>query len=173
MGYRAPFVFALCLGTLHLLPFQRVLTLSYPVFVDLVLRLVLIEKHTALRWIKAGVDIPGFEAPGYTPASKSPLEESQLKVDKALLEVDFVSQDAGPPSVWKALLHMVTAPRPVTLFVLTGLQGFILGGLLDTGVGWRAANDVRKLTTCSSSQRWCFGFSSSTILIRWVRGSSL
>ena len=76
------------------------------------------------------------------------------------------------PSVWKALLHMVTAPRPVTLFILTGLQGFILGGLLDTGVSAALAGLGATALTNEFSRRWCSGFSSSMDSTRSVRDLS-
>ena len=43
MGYRAPFVFSLIL-----------------VGVDLILRLFIIEKHNAIKYIRAGHYIPNF-----------------------------------------------------------------------------------------------------------------
>ncbi|GAA5908941.1 hypothetical protein JCM6882_004950 [Rhodosporidiobolus microsporus] len=48
LGYRAPFIFSIIL-----------------VGVDLLLRLCIIEKHQALRYIAMGHRIEGFEAPGY------------------------------------------------------------------------------------------------------------
>lgn len=54
MGYRAPFVFSLIL-----------------VGVDLILRLFIIEKHNAIKYIRAGHYIPNFEAPGYVDPNKT------------------------------------------------------------------------------------------------------
>lgn len=54
MGYRAPFVFSLAL-----------------IGVDLLLRLFIIEKHVALKYIRAGHYIPDFEAPGYVDPTQT------------------------------------------------------------------------------------------------------
>ncbi|SCZ90569.1 BZ3500_MvSof-1268-A1-R1_Chr9g10882 [Microbotryum saponariae] len=144
MGYRAPFVFALCL-----------------IFVDFVLRLFVIEKRTALKWIRAGrIDLPNFEAPGYTNPNEKTTEEA--KADGQILpgqEVRPVIADGSRPASidsaggvekgqaeeserkpatelgpWAALKIMTTSMRPVTLFALTLLNGITLGGLLDTGM---------------------------------------
>lgn len=37
-------------------------------------------------------------------------------------------------STWAGLISMCSQPRPVTLFLLTGLNGITLGGLLDTSM---------------------------------------
>ncbi|GAA5986337.1 hypothetical protein JCM10908_003709 [Rhodotorula pacifica] len=72
MGYRAPFVFSLIL-----------------VGVDLILRLFIIEKHNALKYIRAGHYIPNFEAPGYVDRTKTMDSEKTVAVpDPALKPTD-------------------------------------------------------------------------------------
>ncbi|KAL8286762.1 hypothetical protein RQP46_004290 [Phenoliferia psychrophenolica] len=124
LGYRAPFVFALCL-----------------LFFDFVLRILVVEKHVALAWIRAGVEIPGFEAPGYTPPNDLTKSEEDSMGAPAPIPLSGVnvSEDGGElrdktPSAWSALLRMVTSARPLTNFGLTILNGIVLGGILDTGM---------------------------------------
>ncbi|KAK4704865.1 hypothetical protein P7C70_g1339, partial [Phenoliferia sp. Uapishka_3] len=124
MGYRAPFVFSLCL-----------------IFCDFVLRLLVIEKHVALKWIRAGVEIPGFEAPGYTAPSES-TSGAEGSAKPSLIAVSNFGADTEctaveqslPPNHWRAMMSMVTSVRPVTNFLLTALNGLVLGGMLDTGM---------------------------------------
>ncbi|KAI5475475.1 MFS multidrug transporter [Pseudohyphozyma bogoriensis] len=119
MGYRAPFVFALCL-----------------LFVDLVLRMVLIEKHVALKWVRSGVDVPGFEAPGYvaptSPAAPSIPLDSNAPPSKAQKKEE--EENKPVPSQLSALLSMMVNPRAMTAFVLTLFYGIVLGGTLDTAL---------------------------------------
>lgn len=110
------------------------------VFCDFVLRLLVIEKHVALKWIRAGVEIPGFEAPGYTPTSSDPKSDDSLsspspiplKTAATAAEQEEPDTFTTLPSAWSALLTMVTSARPVTNFALTVLNGIILGGMLGT-----------------------------------------
>ncbi|GAA6036084.1 hypothetical protein JCM8097_006605 [Rhodosporidiobolus ruineniae] len=62
LGYRAPFIFSLIL-----------------VGVDLLLRLCIIEKHQALRWIERGAEIEGFEAPGYEDSKQKGEKEKAVE----------------------------------------------------------------------------------------------
>ena len=110
-------------------------------FCDFVLRLLVIEKHVALEWIQAGVDIPGFEAPGYTPSPTTPegksgensiSEAAPIPLSSGRAADDINEPPSGPPSPWEPLLHMITSPRPVTNFILTILNGIVLGGVLGT-----------------------------------------
>lgn len=133
LGYKAPFVFGLIL-----------------VAVDMLLRLLIIEKHVALKYIEAGlVDIPNFEAPTLLlGAAKEKLEKAkraELKVDESAEqpasdvkpENDAKvkdQQEQAEPNAWHALLKMCTTWRPLTLFLLTALNGVTLGGLLDSGM---------------------------------------
>ncbi|ORY87390.1 major facilitator superfamily domain-containing protein [Leucosporidium creatinivorum] len=126
LGYRAPFVFALCL-----------------VFADMVLRLLVVEKHVAVKWVEAGlVDIPNFEAPGYlSPAAKEKLAKAEGKTVEELSEPTGVqSQEQDPTTdkkeatTWTGFLTVCTSMRPVTLFLLTALNGITLGGLLDSAM---------------------------------------
>ncbi|KAM0748071.1 MFS general substrate transporter [Meredithblackwellia eburnea MCA 4105] len=121
MGYRAPFIFALCL-----------------LFCDFLLRLLMIEKHVALEHVKSGYDIPGFEAPGYKvsgePSLAGGIELGTTGPQEGEEEGEGKHPPPQPRSPWPALLDMVTQPRPVTNFLLTVLNGIILGGVLDTGM---------------------------------------
>lgn len=122
LGYRAPFVFALCL-----------------LFVDLVLRLLIVEKRDAIKWIQAGVEIPGFEAAGYTPKvvskggvlSSAPIPMITINGESDVEEEVEVKRK---PSEWNAFLSMLTSPRAITCFALAMLNGIILGGALDVGM---------------------------------------
>ncbi|GAA5856359.1 hypothetical protein JCM9279_005738 [Rhodotorula babjevae] len=133
LGYRAPFIFSIVL-----------------VAIDLALRIVMIEKHQALRWIRAGHDIPNFEAPGYLVAggSEATLAELDTSVplggeaaprDKYAQEhADEVARSEAkhsrlPPHVL-GLLHMLKDPRALTSFGVTLLNGTIAGGLQDTAL---------------------------------------
>lgn len=133
LGYRAPFIFSIIL-----------------VAVDLVLRIFIIEKHHALKWIRAGHEIPNFEAPGYIAAgtSSATLAEPETSVplggaaaprDKHAQEhADEVERSEGkherlPPHVL-GLLHMLKDPRALTSFAVTLLNGTIAGGLQDTAL---------------------------------------
>ncbi|GAA5827163.1 hypothetical protein JCM3770_000341 [Rhodotorula araucariae] len=135
LGYRAPFVFSLVL-----------------VFVDLVLRILLIEKHQALRWMRAGRAIPNFEALGYSPAAAAPGTDSKdsepsTPVDGADALRAAPVQDVGPPAVAHGdaqhsrlpphvlgLLHMMRDPRALTCFMVTLVNGIVAGGLQETGL---------------------------------------
>ncbi|GAA5925976.1 hypothetical protein JCM3775_005166 [Rhodotorula graminis] len=133
LGYRAPFIFSIVL-----------------VAIDLFLRIVMIEKHQALRWIRAGHDIPNFEAPGYHAAASSkanlakpdtsfPLGGEALRRDKPKQEhADDVARRQAkhshlPPQLL-GLLHMLKSPRALTCFAVTALNGVVAGGLCDTGL---------------------------------------
>ncbi|BGP39393.1 hypothetical protein JCM10449v2_003331 [Rhodotorula kratochvilovae] len=134
LGFRAPFVFALVL-----------------IVVDLIMRLLIIEKHVAQQWIAAGHAIPGFEARGYIDCKERedlPAEASAGDVPlEALTRATSVAAEAGlptPPSEkgliarlpaqYRAILTLLVNPRSLTAFALSGLQGFIFGGLLDSSM---------------------------------------
>lgn len=133
LGYRAPFIFSIVL-----------------VAIDLALRIVMIEKHQALRWIRAGHDIPNFEAPGYTAAAASTSSSStiQASVDTVFTLGAASGPEPAPPqpsAPVKALvvrvprqllglLHMLKSPRALTCFAVTCLNGVVAGGLCDTGL---------------------------------------
>jgi len=110
----------------------------------------MIEKHQALRWIRAGHDIPNFEAPGYTaaagfeatltePDTSVPLGGEAVPRDKYAQEhADEVARSEAkhsrlPPHVL-GLLHMLKDPRALTSFGVTLLNGTIAGGLQDTAL---------------------------------------
>ncbi|CEQ40564.1 SPOSA6832_02198, partial [Sporobolomyces salmonicolor] len=135
-GYRAPFIFSLVL-----------------VGVDLAMRLILIEKHQALAWIRAGVGIPNFEAPGYVDPMSLPDPTAEpdntisgkpapiplagnARLDEEAVgeapETAVKEEESKVPSHWRGLWYMIKDPRALTSFALTFLNGFILGGLLDT-----------------------------------------
>lgn len=79
MGYRAPFVFSLIL-----------------VGVDLVLRLFIIEKHTALKYIRAGHYIPNFEAPGYVDPNKTIDPTKTIDSQKTVITSDLATRPTEP-----------------------------------------------------------------------------
>lgn len=134
LGYEAPFVFGLIL-----------------VAIDMLLRLLIVEKHVALKYIEAGlIDIPNFEAPNlllgaakekFTKAEGADKDHAAdeaaqgVTSDKADSRDDEKSKkDENAPNAWHALLKMCTTWRPLTLFLLTALNGVTLGGLLDSGM---------------------------------------
>ena len=151
MGYRAPFVFALCLRKPF--SFKAFLFPLTPrlaaVFVDFALRLLVIEKHMAIKWIEAGHEIPGFEAPNYQPQSfkRSPTGETIATplgnpMSTPAENVKTVDEAPGElPSKWVALLSMMTSPRPVSNFLLTVLNGIVMGGTIgkDRRFSWSPA----------------------------------
>lgn len=119
---------------------------------------MIIEKREAIKWIAAGHEIIGFEAPGYTssspPARLASAEEAAGSPPSALLASvpleDDKETEKKKPTVWGGLLQMVTEGRPLTLFGLTLLDGIILGGLLDTGVSLFESQSVLDADgTCS------------------------
>ncbi|GAA5906007.1 hypothetical protein JCM8208_006316 [Rhodotorula glutinis] len=131
LGYRAPFIFSIVL-----------------VAIDLLLRIVMIEKDQALRWIRAGHDIPNFEAPGHlaTFSTTSSIPQTSSTTFDTL-DVGFEREPAPsrPSTSAKAvearvpvqllgLLHMLKSPRALTCFAVTCLNGVVAGGLCDTGL---------------------------------------
>lgn len=142
-GWRGPFVFSIIL-----------------VVIDLLMRLVIIEKHQALRWVRAGVEIKNFEAPGYNE-DKSETEKVQEQEERESetrsehqsdprkaptfnegdVETPLASPKRSPdhstsklPSHWNGLLSMMRNPRALTCFAITLLNGFIVGGLADSAL---------------------------------------
>lgn len=137
-GWRAPFIFSIIL-----------------VAIDLLMRLFIIEKHVALRWVKSGVVIKNFEAPGWNEG-KSEEQQEKEQQEELESETNFNDPSSSPikpthlpsrgttteepqvasklPSHWLGFISMLTDPRPLTSFILTFLNGFILGGLLDTAM---------------------------------------
>lgn len=145
MGYRAPFIFSLIL-----------------VGVDLILRLFIIEKHNALKYIRAGHYIPNFEAPGYVDTART--IDSQKTCTAAVPESEMLkpAECAGSPPLrpeleatastaseghhaaaalksripthWIGLWHLLQSPRAMTTIALTFLNGFVVGALQDTGM---------------------------------------
>ncbi|BGP24065.1 hypothetical protein JCM10295v2_002966 [Rhodotorula toruloides] len=142
MGWRAPFVFSLIL-----------------VGVDL-LRMLIVEKHRAMEWITAGVEVRGFEAPGWVDEAKTRVEEPRNGGEKTVpagetedgARVPVPLSDSTPSSAstlfppspsptnshihshWIGFLHLLRHPRALTSFLLTLLNGIIAGGLQDTGL---------------------------------------
>ncbi|GAA5989368.1 hypothetical protein JCM5350_005690 [Sporobolomyces pararoseus] len=65
-GWRGPFVFILVI-----------------VVIDLLMRLVIVEKHQALKWVRNGVVIKGFEAPGYNEGkSENVKQQGELEEEE-------------------------------------------------------------------------------------------
>ncbi|KAK4704320.1 hypothetical protein P7C70_g1898, partial [Phenoliferia sp. Uapishka_3] len=116
LGFLAPCVFALGL-----------------VAVDFTLRLLIIEKHEALIWIKAGVVVPGFEAPGYSGPEGEESKEEAVEKDSEVSKI-FELEDEKETKAWRAILKAATSVRPLTNFGLTLLNAFILAGAIDTGL---------------------------------------
>ncbi|BGP15368.1 hypothetical protein JCM10213v2_003336 [Rhodosporidiobolus nylandii] len=160
LGYRAPFIFSLCL-----------------VAFDLFLRLLIIEKHQALRYIRQGHRVKGFEAPGYVDPDADAQgkegeeregEEGQRqregeggqRQEQGTVQVPLAERTEGDGAVreeavkeglgeqgerrkksgfaipeeilgFYLLLH---SPRALTNLFLSFMNGFIVGGLLDTGM---------------------------------------
>lgn len=79
MGYRAPFVFSLIL-----------------VGVDLILRLFIIEKHNAIKYIRAGHYIPNFEAPGYVDPHKTIDPTKTIDSQKTVIAPDAATNPREP-----------------------------------------------------------------------------
>lgn len=136
LGYRAPFVFSLVV-----------------IAVDLILRALLIEKPVALRWIRAGHEIPNFEAPGYvtgaSPCAAMPPEPDVSTTDSlgastSTIDKEEPAEEAAPPDKkghhprlpphLLGLLHMLKSPRALTGFSVTMLNGIVIGGLMDSGL---------------------------------------
>ena len=130
-GWEAPFYFALALIAL-----------------DFLMRLLVIEKYTALLYINAGTKIPGFEAPGYVESSDegsstdtetvvapaTPMDESIEKSanssDGEIAPAKKGILSAGFASGYRALSLLLTSPRTLTLMYVTLLNGFVIGALL-------------------------------------------
>lgn len=114
------------------------------------LRLLVIEKFTAIAWIEAGVEIPGFEAMGYTPkvamkgvdtdsmtsvlATTTMIDEeaalaSKEPIDAPTLITSVKAKQAIP---WAALGGLFKSPRVLTLLACTFLDGWVLGGILGS-----------------------------------------
>lgn len=71
-GWRGPFVFILVI-----------------VVLDLLMRLVIVEKHQALKWVRNGVVIKGFEAPGYNEGkSENVKQQGELEEEEEEEEGD-------------------------------------------------------------------------------------
>lgn len=87
----------------------------------MVLRIIVIEKATAIKYIEAGlVEIPNFEAIDWPRKS---VEEGEVKA---------TAETSKPVrSTWIALLDLLTSMRPLTLYLLVFLNGFVIGGLID------------------------------------------
>lgn len=132
-GWRAPFIFSIIL-----------------VVIDLLMRLFIIEKHVALRWVRSGVVVKNFEAPGWNEGKSEEQEKEQDETESETNSNDPSSptktsppmgdlekeqvESSKIPSHWLGFISMLTDPRPLTSFILTFLNGFILGGLLDTAM---------------------------------------
>ncbi|BGO90957.1 hypothetical protein NBRC10512v2_003217 [Rhodotorula toruloides] len=141
MGWRAPFVFSLIL-----------------VAIDLGLRMLIVEKHRAVEWIRRGKEVWGFEAPGWVDEVNTRVEEPKKEREKTIPAGDAEDNaripvplaDSTPsstssdttlapshsriPSHWIGFLHFLRHPRALTSFLLTLLNGIIAGGLQDTGL---------------------------------------
>jgi hypothetical protein len=117
------------------------------VLLDFILRLLIVEKHVALKYVEAGYSIPGFEAPGYISLENKLAALEKVDSEKSIESPSSSSSEmtvlpsvdpALPPSrrkvPWLALGRLFTNPRCVTLLAATLLNGVALGGILDTGM---------------------------------------
>ncbi|GAA5956568.1 hypothetical protein JCM3765_003486 [Sporobolomyces pararoseus] len=79
-GWRGPFVFILII-----------------VVIDLLMRLVIVEKHQALKWVQnGGVVIKGFEAPGYHNNEGKSENEKQQEVEEEDVEARTLHESSNP-----------------------------------------------------------------------------
>ncbi|GAA5976189.1 hypothetical protein JCM11641_001076 [Rhodosporidiobolus odoratus] len=162
LGYRAPFVFSIIL-----------------VAIDLLLRLFIIEKRQALKYIAEGHRIEGFEAPGYSasaaaregegeeegdrtrfrvPLSQNTPEDVELREKEQEREHERESGVVEQDQAWEeqpkkkekpnqpartkrripdelvGFLHLMADPRAACNLYISLMNGFIVGGLLDTGM---------------------------------------
>lgn len=122
LGFRAPTIFLLIL-------------LGF----DLILRLAIVEKKTALGWIEKGVAIPRFSAPNY-PATTSESQDQKHSPPCATLNVaDEQHQLAHSPeptstrSLWRTSWRLMQDPRASVAVGVAMLYGAVFG-LLDTGM---------------------------------------
>ncbi|GAA5859798.1 hypothetical protein JCM8547_007033 [Rhodosporidiobolus lusitaniae] len=140
LGYRAPFIFSIIL-----------------VAFDMLLRLCIVEKHIALKYIRAGlVEIKGFEAPGYEAEKEkenkgdgesdgtivAPLAdatEGDKTTEKKTAEAVMEKREgkgwmSRVPDEFLGFIILVQSPRALVSIALTFLNGYIVGGMLDTGM---------------------------------------
>ena len=125
--------------------------------------MLIIEKHVALKWVRAGVDIRGFEAPGYSsdtvkvPCSDTLYLSESVSTDFGDIDVKL-PRSSSSGSAWRAL----TRARSLTNFGLTMLNGVILGGLLGEphlGGLWEWA----KLTRGFARRHWSHSMAQAPI----------
>ncbi|KAK4048805.1 hypothetical protein OIV83_004571 [Microbotryomycetes sp. JL201] len=128
LGYRAPFIFSLIL-----------------IAIDAILRMLVIEKHVALKWIQAGHDIPGFESPYGLPTAPTTMSETTVvgsrPVDSAGKigkepEIAPLSKkdDERAKTTWRGVLYLVTDMRPVSCLLYIFIEGIAIGGLIESGM---------------------------------------
>lgn len=124
LGWRAPFIFLLILLT-----------------ADIVLRLLIIEKKEAMRWIEKGVTIPGFSAPGYP--SRPSKEEANVAVastpDSSSSDATEVTAAILPKlipdstSLWQTTWRLLHNSRAAVALSMAFLYGADFG-LLEAGM---------------------------------------
>ncbi|KAK4052951.1 hypothetical protein OIO90_004075 [Microbotryomycetes sp. JL221] len=133
LGYRAPFIFSLIL-----------------IGIDALLRLAVIEKHVALKWIQAGHDIPGFESPyGLQTTPTTATDATVVNNDNEAKEMKGVAgyragiteiaplskkDDERAKTTWRGVLHLVTDMRPVSCLLYIFIEGIAIGGLVESGM---------------------------------------
>ncbi|KAM0792095.1 hypothetical protein ACM66B_004799 [Microbotryomycetes sp. NB124-2] len=128
LGYRAPFIFSLIL-----------------IAIDAILRMLVIEKHVALKWIRAGHDIPGFESPYGLPTALTTATETTVVETACSSTVDHKQQqpaiapvskkdDQRAKTTWKGVLFLVTDMRPVSCLLYIFIEGIAIGGLVESGM---------------------------------------
>lgn len=110
------------------------------------MRLLIVEKHIALKWVQSGVVIKGFEAPGWNE-EKSETEKQEEEEDgeaksskPANGELDKTDSQEGKarrskiPTHWIGLWEMMKSPRALTSFAITFINAIVFGGLLDSAM---------------------------------------
>lgn len=111
LGYRAPFIFSLCL-----------------IVVDLALRLCVIEKHVALKWIAVGHEIPNFESPCHLAPTVG---------DDATVVERAATPRKQKGATWAGVKKLLTDMRPVTACIFIFIEGLAFGGLVESGLTLR------------------------------------
>ncbi|BGP30281.1 hypothetical protein JCM10296v2_002035 [Rhodotorula toruloides] len=126
IGWRAPFIFLLVL-----------------LVVDIVLRLLIVEKKTALMWIKRGITIRSFSAPDYPPANSTSKEEAVVPLAPSSTITSSEATEVATPvlpkserngaSLWETMWRLVHNPRAVVALSMAFLYGADFG-LLEAGM---------------------------------------
>lgn len=103
------------------------------VLIDLILRIVVVEKSVALEYIRNGsIKIKGFEAPGYEQDEDGNEKVAEMKVEENSTQETLVDLRNASKSTLGPWFEMITTGRSITLLVITLLNGIIVGAVFDT-----------------------------------------